>query len=485
LENWEPGPVVEILKGWSLDPAALADGQWHHLVLQLSSNSAEAYLDGASLALHPSFPAQNIPTFNFSDVATAGTAFHLGSFGPFSPTLDFHINNPQFAGGAHGPRTNLPASLDRLRAYSRKLTADDVLALYQTDIDRDQLRDLTEHRSLLHRDHNGNGQLDPGETDWLLNPFRYDAPTLDHDQDGLVSLVEQEGNLPAHGPTDPANPDTDGDQIPDGWESDHGLDPLSAEDADDDPDGDNLTNSQEFLAGTDPNELDSDDDGIPDNLDTPPLWVSIQREAVYDYDDYEASPSGQTPQKHFKTEATWPNANPTNEALEEAKKFNEIDNDLAAAQAFPGTFPDESLSSDLFAQGKATIIANPPCYHADLEARQIAVQIGYDAPEAMDFKALVVTEHTVDGVESDPEVEIITLTIPQGAQISNTYDLEPEFALTTTGAEFAGTGTEPDELVYGEEVKVNLLPVEFKVYRPIEPQLAVKYQLTRHFRRWR
>ena len=48
--------------------------------------------------------------------------------------------------------------------------------------------------------------------------------------------------------------DTDGDGIPDWWETARGLNPNSAADATQDKDGDGKTNREEFLAGTDPND---------------------------------------------------------------------------------------------------------------------------------------------------------------------------------------------------------------------------------------
>jgi Chitobiase/beta-hexosaminidase C-terminal domain/CotH kinase protein/Lamin Tail Domain/Bacterial TSP3 repeat len=48
--------------------------------------------------------------------------------------------------------------------------------------------------------------------------------------------------------------DTDGDGLPDDWESEHGLKPASALDAGMDSDGDGMTNSQEYIAGTDPQD---------------------------------------------------------------------------------------------------------------------------------------------------------------------------------------------------------------------------------------
>jgi hypothetical protein len=49
----------------------------------------------------------------------------------------------------------------------------------------------------------------------------------------------------------PRDGDTDADGLPNGWESDYGLDPLSS-DAGADPDGDGRTNQQEYQQGTHP-----------------------------------------------------------------------------------------------------------------------------------------------------------------------------------------------------------------------------------------
>lgn len=68
--------------------------------------------------------------------------------------------------------------------------------------------------------------------------------------------------------------DTDDDDLPDSWESLHGLDPADngrlhrgVEGSLGDADGDQLTNREEYLLGTDPLDGDSDADGLSDYVE--------------------------------------------------------------------------------------------------------------------------------------------------------------------------------------------------------------------------
>ncbi len=63
-----------------------------------------------------------------------------------------------------------------------------------------------------------------------------------------------------------AGADTDGDDLPDAWETANGL-TVGTNDASADPDGDGVTNLAEFLAGTNPKAIDTDGDGFSDGLE--------------------------------------------------------------------------------------------------------------------------------------------------------------------------------------------------------------------------
>ena len=125
-------------------------------------------------------------------------------------------------------------------------------------------------------DSDGDGLPDGWEAAHGMDPLasnsgdpRTDA-SADPDLDGLTNA--QEAALR----TDPFQPDTDGDGMDDGWESSFGFDPTTHnddtprtdDDADADPDGDGLTNAEECAWGTNPSGDDENGDGIPDGRDT-------------------------------------------------------------------------------------------------------------------------------------------------------------------------------------------------------------------------
>jgi hypothetical protein len=80
----------------------------------------------------------------------------------------------------------------------------------------------------------------------VINPA-YDSP-------GVINNIPSLGILPA---ALTVLADSDGDSMPDEWETLHGFDPNDPSDALLDSDGDGMTNAEEWIAGTDPNDPES------------------------------------------------------------------------------------------------------------------------------------------------------------------------------------------------------------------------------------
>ncbi|HEX6929235.1 MAG TPA: hypothetical protein VF267_08295, partial [Gammaproteobacteria bacterium] len=134
-------------------------------------------------------------------------------------------------------------------------------------------------------DSDGDGMPDNWEMSYGLDPYFPDDALWDMDSDMLTNLREFEtGNDPHNwdtngnnipdgdeAPPDP-NADSDGDTMPDVWETGHGLDPWDPQDAEHDNDVDWLRNAEEFAAGTDPHVADTDADGLPDGEET---WMNL------------------------------------------------------------------------------------------------------------------------------------------------------------------------------------------------------------------
>ncbi|MCB6615477.1 VWA domain-containing protein [Ruminococcus sp. 210702-SL.1.03] len=127
------------------------------------------------------------------------------------------------------------------------------------------------------------------ELSWTFDDWQYLADT---DDDGLPNLIEKEIG------SDPYNPDTDGDNLPDGYEAlTLGTDPTKPDtdengvsDYDEDFDNDGLSNGQEYELGTGPYNEDTDGDGLKDGEEintygTDPLKVDTDEDGLEDGDE--------------------------------------------------------------------------------------------------------------------------------------------------------------------------------------------------------
>lgn len=83
----------------------------------------------------------------------------------------------------------------------------------------------------------------------------------DTDRDGLTDRTELLLG------TNARSDDTDGDELPDGWETRNQLDPRAGADAGTDADGDGLLNRTEYRVRSNPQARDTDGNGAPDGAD--------------------------------------------------------------------------------------------------------------------------------------------------------------------------------------------------------------------------
>ena len=147
-------------------------------------------------------------------------------------------------------------------------------------------QDLISYDALAYHKNNvdsdGDGLTDDKELLLGTSPVRIDSDfdglfdgAEDADHDGVVDPTE----------TDPTQEDTDGDGMPDGWETKYGLNPLSAADAAGDADGDTLSNLDEYNNGSKPNSADSDGDGMRDEWEVEHALDPARADAAEDADN--------------------------------------------------------------------------------------------------------------------------------------------------------------------------------------------------------
>ncbi len=166
-----------------------------------------------------------------------------------------------------GDDTTLDSDSDGLTAIQEYLGIDGVPPLKDDD-PADGVAELTASLDALdprNPDSDGDGLGDGFEfahhSLGVLDPAIPDSATADPDADGLGNNAEETAG------TDPFDPDSDADTIPDGYEVRHGLNPLADGDAVGDPDHDGVNNLTEFLSGANARNWDTDADGMGDHFE--------------------------------------------------------------------------------------------------------------------------------------------------------------------------------------------------------------------------
>jgi hypothetical protein len=238
--------------GFSLPVGTTDDGGWHHFAVTRSStaNGQKVYFDGVLI-----FQGNLL---DYPVAHDADTTFTLGRLYP-----------------AHTPSVLPAAWVDRLRVHSRLLSQSEITALHLQDIDRDGLWDITEN-STLYPDYQGTVAYHPDpadpnaptptQTGYARSPFIYSGGELDYDQDELNDLSEQQSG------TSLTKPDSDGDNLTDGFEVANLFNPLDAysqapvgpRDDLGDPDGDSLPTLTEYFNGSNPRHSNTDGDAKGD-----------------------------------------------------------------------------------------------------------------------------------------------------------------------------------------------------------------------------
>ncbi|MHA2149100.1 MAG: SBBP repeat-containing protein [Candidatus Thorarchaeota archaeon] len=251
---------------WDSDNDLMPDGYEVQNALNPLVDDSGDDLDSDTLSNYLEFvlgadPGNNDTDF---DLLSDGAEYHTHGTNPLSNDTDSDLMPDGWE-----IQNGLNATLDDA---TEDLDMDSLINIFEwgngtlannNDTDSDLMPDGWEINNAL------NATLDDAHDDFdndtLTNLGEYQNGTLasywDSDFDNLSDGLEV---LVYH--TNPLSSDSDSDNMPDYWEVQHSLDPLS-DDSAEDPDADLLLNEEEFFMNTDPHNPDSDYDSYLDGYE--------------------------------------------------------------------------------------------------------------------------------------------------------------------------------------------------------------------------
>lgn len=186
-------------------------------------------------------------------------------------------------------------------------------------------------------------------------------------------------------------------------------------------------------------------------------WISVTRGLQYDFSDYPPEQGGR-----HGTLRKWEGWTPktATETIGSEIAWPALANIIASAHQFPEEPPSLTPSSILNEGGSASLIPNPPCYHASLTSGRYWVRIPRTIDKPYIAAAILQTGRKIG---TSPEVktyEFRSITVAPGQKISADYvDLLPSFTTNPSGntsqSETVSTNMFPVEINFTHVVGVN------------------------------